>query len=332
MKEARFIHKNLESWKQMEELGQEYELSDSQTATKDYIKANNDLSYARTFFPHSNISRFLNGLATRIHTGIHVTDITPGKEILHFFKDYVPQTAFRLRKHILVSLLIFTLATATGFFSAVLEPDFSRDMLGDAYVNMTVENIKNGKPMNVYADSASGPMFAFITVNNIRVSFFAFVSGILFCLGTAFIILSNAVRIGAFFHIFYDHGLLGTALQTVFIHGAFELSAIVIAGAAGFRLGASFMFPGTYSRGYSFLQGAKDSITLIIGLIPFFIIAGFLESYVTRQSEMPDAGFFIIISLSLIIFWGYFFFYPLFLARKKLTNTQSTEMKEGLAK
>jgi uncharacterized membrane protein SpoIIM required for sporulation len=310
MKEARFINQNIESWERIEKLGQEYELSASDTATKDYIKSNNDLSFARTFFPHSNISRYLNGLAVKLHTGIHVTEIAPMRELKEFFLYQIPETAYKMRKYIGISLLVFTIGMAIGIFSSVVDPDYVRAILGDGYVNMTIENIKNGHPMDVYADMDGGVMFDMISLNNARVSFMALAAGMFFAVGSGIVILINSVMFGTFMHMFFSYGVLDTALRTVMIHGTIELSEIVVTGGAGMYLGASFMFPGTYSRGKSFVRGARDAVTLVIGMLPFVIIAALLESFVTRQSGMPDTMFYMIILLSFVLFWGYLYALP----------------------
>lgn len=329
MKEARFINQNIESWERIEKLGDEYELSSSDTATKDYIKSNNDLSFARTFFPHSNISRYLNGLASKLHSGIHVTEVTPGREIRAFLFKTIPNTAYSLRKYVGISLLIFIVGTAIGLFSSWINPEYVRDIFGDYYVNMTIENIKKGNPMEVYQDPNAGQMFKLITFNNIKVSFFAFAAGLFFSVGTGLILLSNAVMFGTFLYLFYSYGVLDEAWKTIMIHGTIELSAIIMAAAAGMYLGASFMFPGTYSRGRSFVKGAKKAVTLIIGLMPFFVIAGFLESFVTRKTDMPDSMFFVIIMVSFLLFWSYFYFWPKYnevMEEARLRNKEIMEM------
>jgi uncharacterized membrane protein SpoIIM required for sporulation len=310
VKEARFINKNIEDWRRIEESTEKGSLSDSETAVEDYFKSSNDLSYARTFYPHSRLSNFLNGLSTRIHSGIHTNEITPFKDISYFFAEYLPETCYEMRKVIGVAVLLFVIGTAIGWISSVLEPGYTRSFMGDGYVNMTIQNIEAGRPMDVYAVSKSAPMFTGITLNNILVGFRAFAAGILFGIGSALILLYNSVMVGTFLQFFDSYNLLDVAVQTIMVHGTIELSIIVLSAAAGMRLGSSILFPGTYTRGQSFIKGAKQAASLMISLVPFFIVAGFLEGYVTRRDGV-DGYFIAIIALSFVLVWGYFVFYPL---------------------
>ncbi|GAB5465657.1 MAG: stage II sporulation protein M [Candidatus Kapaibacteriales bacterium] len=316
MTEGRFANTNRESWGQIAQDVQDERLEDGENTAKNYIKVNNDLSFARTFYPESGVSNYINSVAAKLHTAIHSNEITPWRDIAKFWRYYIPSASYTIRKYILSALIIFTLGVAIGFGTSEIDPDFPRAVMGDGYVNMTEENIRQDKPMDVYSSMESDYMFVAITTNNIRVSFLAFVAGMLFSIGSAIILLSNAVMLGSFHHIFYEYGILLESMKTVYVHGAFEISAIVVAGGAGMALGASFMFPGTYSRTRSFLRGAKSAASVIVGLLPVFMIAGFLESYVTRYTNMPDWLFAVIIFGSLIVFWWYFFAYPYKLKQK----------------
>ena len=78
-----------------------------------------------------------------------------------------------------------------------------------------------------------------------------------------------------------------------------------MAGAAGLALGNGWLFPGTYSRLESFRRSAKKGVKIVIGTVPVFVMAGFIEGFVTRHTELPDLlrlGF-ILLSLSFIIFY-----------------------------
>jgi uncharacterized membrane protein SpoIIM required for sporulation len=188
--------------------------------------------------------------------------------------------------------------------------------MGDAYVNMTLENIANEDPMAVYKQASEMNMFLGITINNIRVSLMAFVLGIFLGIGTLFLIMRNAIMLGAFQYFFYDKGVLWESVRTIWIHGTIEISVIIIAGCAGLVVGQGILFPNTFTRLTSFVNGIKAGLKIVISTIPFFIIAGFLEGFVTRHTEMPDwlAICIIVISLALILF--YYVIYPIQLHKK----------------
>ena len=177
--------------------------------------------------------------------------------------------------------------------------------------------------MAVYKEMEEMNMFLGITVNNIRVALFAFVMGIFFGIGTLFLLMKNAIMLGSFQYFFYEKGLLWESVRTIWIHGTIEISVIIIAGVAGLLVGKSILFPGTYTGLTSFVNGVKAGLKVILSTIPFFIIAGFLEGFVTRHTEMPDWLAILIISLSLAFILFYYVFYPIYLnklARKNAEN------------
>lgn len=209
------------------------------------------------------------------------------------------------------------MAVVIGVVSSAGDTGFVRLILGDSYVNMTLENIDQGDPLAVYKKMNGVDMFMGITFNNIRVSFYAFAAGLFLSVGTVMLLLYNGIMLGAFHHFFYERNLLLESLSIIWIHGTIEISSIVIAGAAGFVLGNSILFPGTYSRRQSFVIAAKEGVKIIVGLIPLFIIAGFLESFVTRYTQMPVIiNIIIILSSWIFIFW-YIIIYPVKLNRRE---------------
>ena len=160
-------------------------------------------------------------------------------------------------------------------------------------------------------------MFLGITINNIRVALMAFAYGILFGIGSLYIMMQNAIMLGSFQYFFYDKGLLWESARTIWIHGTIEISVIIIASCAGLVLGNGMLFPGTYTRLESFKRGIKSGLKILMSTIPFFIIAGFLEGFVTRHTEMPDWLAIFIIGLSLFVIIFYYVIYPRQLHKKQ---------------
>src|SRR5205085_11591860 len=97
----------------------------------------------------------------------------------------------------------------------------------------------------------------------------------------------------------------------VWIHGTLEISAIIIAGAAGLVLGNSLLFPKTFRRIDSLKKGARDGMKMMIGLVPVFIAAAFLEGFITRYSTMPKAISITILVSSLAFIIWYFIIWPI---------------------
>src|SRR5690606_30649428 len=142
------------------------------------------------------------------------------------------------------------------------------------YVNMVVEDINAGNRAAVYSTSDELSMFFFITWNNVFVSFRVFVFGVFASMGTAIFLIYNGIMVGTFIMFFFQEQQLSHAFPVIMLHGTIELSSIVIAGAAGFVMGNSLLFPGTYSRLESFKKGAVKGLKIVMGLVPFFVVAG----------------------------------------------------------
>jgi uncharacterized membrane protein SpoIIM required for sporulation len=305
MREGRFIQENKARWESYRKPTRDPdELARRLTCLVD------DLSYARTFYPYSEIVKYINGLAADIYLSIYKNKKQDRGRLAFFFLTELPLLLFKRRKILLFSLLFFITFVAIGAFSSWQDPDFVRSVLGDEYVTMTENNIAKGEPFGVYKNENNFVMFLYIAWNNIRVAFLCFISGLFFSVGTLWLLFKNGVMLGTFEQLFFAHGIGGRSLLIVFIHGTLEISAIVIAGSAGIILGNALLFPKTYTRLQSLISGAKDGIKIIVSLVPIFLVAAFFEGYVTRHDNMPLFLNILILAGSLLFIFGYFVWYP----------------------
>ncbi|MDY7395048.1 stage II sporulation protein M [Aureibaculum sp. 2210JD6-5] len=323
MREAAFVKKHKERWQLFENV-----LSNKQQISPDrlsdlYIQITDDLSYAKTFYPNSNTVKYLNSVASNAHQKIYKTKKEGKNRFVSFFKTEFPLEFYKHHKQLLIAFLVFVFFAVVGAFSAAKDGDFVRLILGDSYVNMTLENIAKGDPMAVYKQEGGMAMAVAITLNNIRVAMYAFVLGILFSVGTLYIMMRNGIMLGSFLYFFYDHDLLWESTRTIWIHGTIEISVIVIASCAGMVLGNGILFPGTYSRLDSFKRSIKAGLKIMVSTIPFFIVAGFLEGFVTRHTEMPDWLAVLIIVASLFIIIYYYVIYPIKLTKQNQEHAES---------
>lgn len=311
MREAAFIARNKAKWERLDALLAGTRDLPGDEAADLYIALNDDLSYARTFYPDSRLTPYLNGLLSRLHHRIYRNKRTPRGRFRTFWTQEVPLAMAATRQQLLLSFGVFAIAMLIGAVSARFDPTFVRLIMGDEYVDMTLENIHRGEPMAVYGSMKQGGMFLLITTNNTYVALVCFGLGIFAGIGTAIKLLQTGFMVGAFQYFFHEHGVLRESLLTIWVHGTLEISAIVVAGAAGFALGKGQLFPGTYRRIDSFRYWARMGLKVVIGLVPVFIIAGFLESFVTRHAlTLPSYVALAIIGLSLAFVVYYFIILP----------------------
>ena len=316
MKEVTFINRNKQKWESIST-----QLKNVRGLTPDqlgdlYMEITNDLAYSTTFYKQSETTRYLNQLAIKIHREIYRNKKEKSSRLVSLYKTEIPLLFYKHRRYIYISLGIFLLSGLLGALSVFEDSGFVNAILGDQYVQMTLENIEKGDPMGVYGKMDEEMMFLMITMNNIFVSFLVFLFGLLTPLGTIWQLFRNGIMVGAFQTFFFEQELLNTATMAIMIHGTLELSAIVLAGAAGIALGKNIFFPGTLPRGESFRLAIREGTIMLIGLVPVFVLAGFIESYITRYyNQMSFTLNLMIIILSLTFIIGYFIVYPRRVAR-----------------
>ncbi|NJB34982.1 stage II sporulation protein M [Croceivirga sp. JEA036] len=318
MREAAFVKQNKEKWIAFEKALNGGINPNPDDLADGYIQLTNDLAYAQTYYAESNTLLYLNSLASQAHQKIYKNKKESSNRIVDFWAYEFPLFFVQYHKTLLVTFLIFALATAIGSISALNDSSFVRLILGDAYVNETLNNIANGDPAAIYKGGSEIGSFLGITINNIRVGFLAFAFGVITSIGTVYILFQNGIMLGAFITFFYTKGVFFEANKQIWLHGTIEISVIVIAGCAGIIMGNSILFPKTYARRVSFMKGAKDGLKVVVSTIPFFIIAGFIEGFITRYTNMPNWLAFLIIGSSAVLIIFYYILYPIYL--KKLND------------
>lgn len=320
MKEAAFVSKNSEKWKRMEKKSG---ITPDEIASQ-FVELTDDLSYASTFYPGTDTESYLHGITRNKFLHLYKNSKLARNSFRDFWFREIPGLVAIHRKEMILSLILFFVAAFIGAFSAAHDVNFVRLILGDEYVNLTLKNIERGDPMAIYKTMGATESFLFITINNIKVAFLAFVLGVFFSAGTVMIIMSNGIMIGAFQYFFYQKGLLITSVLSVWIHGTIEITSVIIAGGAGIVMGNSLLMPGSFPRSYAFRKGAADGVKIAVSLVPFFIIAGLLEGFVTRHTFMPAWISISIITISLFLVVTYFIILPYKTIKKSKTQQNGT--------
>ncbi|MBC8034241.1 MAG: stage II sporulation protein M [Chitinophagaceae bacterium] len=315
MREAQFLKQNAEKWKQYEQEALKPESPD--TFADRFIELTDDLAYSKTFYPNSNTTKYLNGLASRFHQKIYRNKKERSSRIISFWQYELPWIFKQYHRQLLYAFLFFIVACFLGALSAYYDDSILRVITGDAYVNQTTENIGKGDPFGIYKTGGQFNMFTMIAINNIKVAIFAFVFGIFFSIGTVLLLVQNGMMVGAFIQFFFARNLGAASILAIFIHGTIELSVIVIAGCSGLILGSSILFPKTYSRWHSLQKGGRHALKIVLGLVPFFILAAFLEGFVTRHYQVIPLWLnILILAGSLLLIVWYFIIYPLRLHKR----------------
>lgn len=325
MKEIVFLNKNVERWNSLEQAVKSKKQSDPDFLADSFIKLTDDLAFAQTYYSGSETERYLNFLTSTFHKEIYKIKSENAGRFLLFWKYDFPLELVKLRKYMLYAFIIFIFSFSLGVISANSDINFVRIILGDEYVNMTIENIKNGDAMAVYKGEGQMLMFLGIAKNNLAVMTKMFLFGLLTSLFTGLMIVYNGIMVGAFQYFFYKYNVLLISASTIWLHGTIEMFTLIVSGAAGIMLGNSLTFPGTYTRKQSLINAAKKGVKILIGLVPFIIFAAFIESFITRHTEWSYLIKFSIIGASLFIIVYYFFIYPYKINEKLNTDIEFKE-------
>ena len=249
-----------------------------------YQRTSAHLSHARNAYREPSLTMRLTTLVSNAAGVIYRGRSKPGAAIRDFFVWRFPAAVYQSGRFIAASAaLLLVPAFLIGAWLAnsdealdVALPEAARE----AYLEEDFE---------AYYSSDSATNFATeVTVNNIQVAFFAFAGGILACIPTVFLLVYNGANVGVAGGAFGSVGELGKFFGLILPHGLLELTAVVIAGAAGLRLGWAVIAPGDRTRGEAVGSEARRAVLIALGLVVAFIVAGFIEGFVTGQ-DVPTA-------------------------------------------
>jgi uncharacterized membrane protein SpoIIM required for sporulation len=330
MKESDFINQNKIKWVEVEKNLTNKDVSPSETS-KLFVQVTDDLSYARTFYKNRSVKIYLNEIAKFLFNDINKTKNNYFKLFMQFWKTDLPLVMFIARRSMLISLLVFVGCFILGVVTSIYDPAFCKSILSSNYIDMTNENIAKGDPMAVYKSSGELETFLPIFVNNIKVDFITFFSGIFMAIGSLFIMIVNGVMVGVFQYFFIEKGLFWESFLAIWTHGTLEISAIILSGGAGLTLGKGLLFPGTHSRFQALKVSGMNGLKIIMGVVPITLIAAFIEGFLTRHTNIPDVIRFLFILLSLSFVLIYFYWYPRKVA-KKIPDLNEVESDDSVFK
>jgi len=299
---------------------------DADEMAKDFTQLVDDLAYAKTFYPSSKVTQYINSQASKIYLSIYKNRREESSRLVDFWKYDLPLTIRKHYKAVFFSFIFFLVFFSIGFFVSKQDEGVARSFFGDGYVDKTLENIEKGNPFGIYEYGNPILSWLSIMINNIMVSLLMFASGIFACVPTLNFLAQNAAMVGIFDQFFASKGLGVQFFLVVFVHGTLELTAIIISGAAGLILGKSFLFPGTIKRLSALKRGAKDGVKIMIGLMPVFALAAFFEGVFTRLYNDVSVLTTIITSLSVVFVIWYFVIYPIRLGRKMTEQLNEEEI------
>jgi uncharacterized membrane protein SpoIIM required for sporulation len=262
-----------------------------------YLRASGHLAEARTTYGDLQLDSYLNIVVARAHAALYGAEPRTFKGLVAAMGGRFRAAVRRTAPFVFIAaafLVIITVAMTLWVGSsreaqAGVLPGFARE---------AIERAGGHRPdIGVPASALS----TLILVNNVQVAFLAFATGIGFGIGTLYVLAQNAALLGALAGGYAAAGKSWIFWSLVLPHGILEMTAVCIAAGAGLRVGWSLVDPGDRSRAVSLADAARDSVMVVVGVIPAFGVAALIEGFVTGRTGVPAAE----IALGAVVAAGY---------------------------
>lgn len=291
LKSQRFRKEREAGWKQFEALLSQIEgrgirsLSNEQiTALPNLYRSTlSSLSAARATSLDQNVIAYLESLSARAYYILYGAQVSLPRRLSHFFRRDWPQAARALAWETIISGLILLLGAVVGYVLVSSNPEWYFSFIPDSLAGGRTPASSTEDLRATLYDSADGDSLAtfatFLFSHNSRVAIFAFALGFAFCIPTAILILYNGCTLGAFVALFSSRDLGFEVGGWLIIHGATEIFAIILAGAAGLHIGRAMAFPGRKPRLIAASEAGQRAGTLMAGVIIMLFCAGIIEGF-----------------------------------------------------
>jgi uncharacterized membrane protein SpoIIM required for sporulation len=271
-----------------------------------YRAVSSDLAFAKRDFPHDSVTKYLNHLVARAHAMLYRGEPFALNHLIDFARRGFPRLFRETFVFTLVAFLMFTLPAVAAGVSTAISPQSAQWLL-PVEVQELIPIVEN-KGLWIDIPVHERPFASsFIMQNNIRVSFLAFSSGLTGGLLTLWVLVMNGLIIGGLLGLTSHYGV-GFELATFVIgHGVIELTVIFMAGGSGLMLGWAMLQPGLMRRRDALAQVAQKSVRLLGGAIPWLVVAGLIEGFISPSESIPWQVKWAVGITSGVVLYGYLF-------------------------
>ena len=277
-----------------------------------YRSTLSSLSVARATSLDKDLISYLESLCTRAYFFIYGTRSTLSEKVIGFLRGDWSKAVRSIWVETLISFAITLLGGIAAFMLVQADPDWYYSFMPELLANgrtpaASTENLRAG--LYDGQDESGYTLFATsLFTHNATVAIFAFALGFAFCAPTIMLLLYNGCILGAFFSLYVQRGLGFELGGWLLIHGVTELFAIILAGAAGLKIGWSIISPGELSRSVAAANAGQQAALVLAGVIIMLLFAGILEGF-GRQLIIDDAARYGVAAFTAVI-WGAYFYLP----------------------
>jgi uncharacterized membrane protein SpoIIM required for sporulation len=298
-------------------------LDEARHLSRLYRSTSSDLLWVRSRAGSADVSEYLNDLVGRAYALTYPGRKARLSDVAGFLSRGFPDLMKREWRIYLASLLLFWGGAGFGYVGMMIDPDAAQYLVPEDHLKMDpAERAKKeaeraNDPGNKVADPRMQTAFAsFLMTHNIQVAFLAFALGITMGVGTAIMLFLNGVFLGSLAQVYTERGLAGWFWAWILPHGIPEISAICIAGAAGFVIARGLAAPKGLPRKQALRKEAITAVKMLLGTIALFILAGCIEGSIS-QIHPPTLSVGFKITFALVIGSGvYAYLFSAFLRHR----------------
>lgn len=314
MTPAKFIQRRTPAWQALEELLERLESrSEAHLSPDDFLRfgrlyraACTDLSLSSAWRLPRHMQLYLEDLVSRSHAHLYAYQDRGGwQQIKDFFLDRVPRTVFR-DGYVRICVLAFYLPFFFSMFLGYHSKPFVIALVGEAQMEYYVEMHSGEREDQTAGGAIAGT--GFYVWNNAGLAILTFGVGILGGVLSLVMVLFNSVFLGAILGHLLNSPAADNILSWIPGHGPLELTAIAFAGAAGLRVGFSFVAPGGRRRLRALREEAAEAVPVLIVAVVMLIAAAFLEATLA-PAQMPHSTKFMVGGVTLLLMIMYFGLY-----------------------
>jgi len=248
-----------------------------------YRGALSSLSVARETSLDLELVTYLEGLSARAYFFVYGVRTTAGSRLAAFFARDWPNAVRALWKETIAASMLTLIGIATGYLLVSANPQWfdsfvPGELAGGRNFSASADYLRS----TLYHDGGANGLGIFATylfTHNSQVCMFSFALGFMFGIPTAMLIIYNGAILGSMFSLFGSHGLNFELGGWLIIHGSTEFFAIILAGAAGLRIGWAVVFPGEETRMAAATRAGRTSAIVMGGVIVMLLVAGLLEGF-----------------------------------------------------
>ena len=295
MKQQEFENRYRDQWHQFERfishverkptVRNKHEASETTFQDIDFARAYRNICHALALAKQRNYSqhlvRYLNDLAVKGHQQFYQRKRVFSTTIIRFFSADFPALVRTEAATLLLATGMFLVPAAAMVVLTIENPELVYSVFSPSQV-AEFESMYDPEARHIGRERQSDDdffMFGYYIWNNIGISFRTFAGGIAFGLGSAFFLIYNGIVLGTVAGHLSDARFADTFYSFVITHSAFELTAIVLAGVAGLKMGTALISPGRQSRIEALTQASFAGVQILCGVVGMLVIAAFIEAY-----------------------------------------------------